>query len=369
MKRTKVIQLIYGLGDGGAEALVKDYASMINKELFDIIIVVIRLKENSAVLRQVNEANIKVVPIYRHWNLLTKAWQFFFGKWYVPFVFKRIVKKYQANVIHAHFGMLKILNRIEKSLEGIRLFYTCHNKPEMYFGEGKEEERKAAENLIKYKKLRLIALHGDMANELNEMFNVKNSIVIRNGVDFKRFRDNKIDKTEKRRELNIPEDAFVLGHVGRFMEQKNHKFLVDVFYEAAILNEKAFLIMVGAGDSSLIEEKLNKLGLGDRYIILRNRTDVNEIMQVMDVFVFPSLFEGLPLVLIEAQASGLKCVAANTINVEAFNSEKAISVPLGDTKQWVNIIMDNTVRGKTYSNLEDYDMNNVIKQLEKLYLG
>lgn len=369
MNRTRVIQLIYGMDDGGAETLVKDYTTLIDKNKFDTMILVVRLKGETANLKRVREKKIPVVPVYKNWNLLTKVWHFLAGNWYTPYKIMRIARRYHADVIHAHFQMLKYIRNIDEKLPKVRLFYTCHNVPSMYFGAGQEVEKKAADALMQRGRLQMIALHRNMAIELDRLFGTRDTCVIRNAVDFRHFRCEEINKDNKRRDLHIPENAFVLGHVGRFAEQKNHDFLVEVFFEVAKRNKDAFLLMVGSGNTMAIECKLAEYGLRERYLILSHRTDVNELMRAMDVFVFPSIFEGLGIVMIEAQVSGLRCVASDAVPQEAFKTDRAIALPLGDAKQWANVILDDQIRGTANGSLDDYDMNKEIRRLEKLYMG
>ena len=103
-------------------------------------------------------------------------------------------------------------------------------------------------------------------------------------------------------------------------------------------------------------------------MILSHRTDVNEILRAMDVFVFPSLYEGLPLALIEAQVSGLRCIVSDAVPPEAFRSERVIALSLENPKKWADTILNDSVTGVSYGDLEDYDMNKEIKYLETLYL-
>ena len=152
-----------------------------------------------------------------------------FGKIYVPYRLKKILDTENAEVIHAHMTVLKYLKPISKELFNCKLFYTCHSLPERYFSGMHKEEYECGKYLIKNNNLRLIGLHKDMADELNNMFNVKNTAVINNGIDFNRFKGIDTEKKEIRKKLGIPENAFVLGHVGRFHPVKNHKFIVQVF--------------------------------------------------------------------------------------------------------------------------------------------
>ena len=119
-----------------------------------------------------------------------------------------------------------------------------------------------------------------------------------------------IDQAEVRAELGLPAEAFVIGHVGRFDVQKNHSFLIDIFAECARRHSQVWLLLVGSGPlRAEIERKAEKLGVRNRIVFAGLRKDVPRLLRgAMDVFLFPSLYEGLPLVLMEAQAAGLPCV-------------------------------------------------------------
>ena len=369
MQKIKVIEYIHGMEDGGAETLVKDYALLLNREKFDFVIVLNRIYKNSANLQAVRETKVPIITIYSRWNVFIKVWHETMGWWYVPYKLRKILKKERAQILHVHLGLLRYVNRIGKALNGIKLFYTCHSIPQRYLGKNIPKEHRAAKQLLKQHELQIIALHSKMAEEINELFGINNTVVIRNGIDFKRFLNVEISKEDKRKALGIPLDAFVIGHVGRFNPVKNHKFLVEVFREVAIIRPNAFLLMIGAGSATDIENTLDEYGLGDRYLILANRSDVHEIMRTMDVFVFPSILEGFGNALIEAQVSGLKCVASDTIPKEVFRTNKAIPLPLENPKHWAQMILDDESHGEQNETLYEYDMNNAILELEKLYIN
>ena len=141
---------------------------------------------------------------------------------------------------------------------------------------------------------------------------------IKNGVETEKFRFNEKVRADVRRELNIT-DEILIGHVGRFMEQKNHGFLIDIFNEIHKKNPKTVLVMVGEGQ--LREENENKvaqLGLRDCVRFLGLRNDVNRLYQAFDLFLFPSLWEGLPLTGVEAQAAGLPVLMSDVITPEVY---------------------------------------------------
>ena len=137
------------------------------------------------------------------------------------------------------------------------------------------------------------------------------------GIDLTPFQDF-VALNVVRAELSIPEDAFVIGHVGRFVEQKNHRLLLEIFAEVAKREPKAYLLLVG--DGSLrpdIEQQVTQTGLSNHTIFAGIRPDVPRLMRgAMDAFLLPSLFEGLGLVLIEAQAAGVPCLFSDVVPQE-----------------------------------------------------
>ena len=148
------------------------------------------------------------------------------------------------------------------------------------------------------------------------LFGVKNrSKVIqeRNAVDTALYRYDPTVAEEVRAEFQTPEDCFVLGHVGRFFPQKNHMQLVDIFAAVHKMRPNSRLWLVGGGelDDSLknqVKSKVHELGLDESVVFTGVRTDVNRLMQGMDLFILPSLFEGFPMTMIEAQSAGLPCM-------------------------------------------------------------
>lgn len=146
------------------------------------------------------------------------------------------------------------------------------------------------------------------------------------GIDLKSFVCT-VDRATLRAELGIPQDAFVVGHVGRFDPQKNHKFLIEIAAAVAAREPNFWLLLIGKGDlCSEVEQELLQRGLRDRTTIAGVRPDVPCLMKAaMDTFVLPSLHEGLPLVLLEAQAAGLPCIISDVVTEEADIIQPLIS--------------------------------------------
>ena len=141
---------------------------------------------------------------------------------------------------------------------------------------------------------------------------------IHNGVDLDVYRYSKEDRLRIRKEFNLSDDQLVVGHIGRFNQQKNHKFLIEVFAELLKKVPDTILMLVGKGEKRAeIEQQIAELGISKSVIFTGVRSDVPALLSAMDIFVFPSLYEGMPNTVIEAQATGLPCVIADTITREA----------------------------------------------------
>lgn len=148
------------------------------------------------------------------------------------------------------------------------------------------------------------------------MFRNKKYIIIPNGIDTERYRFRQEIRSEYRNNLRI-NDKMVIGHVGRFVSEKNHAFIIDVFKEVCNRNKEAVLMLIGAGElQEKVHDQVKRLELSEKVLFLNTRDDVPELMQAMDVLFMPSLFEGLPVTLIEAQAAGLPCVVSENITRE-----------------------------------------------------
>lgn len=184
--------------------------------------------------------------------------------------------------------------------------------------------------------------------------------IINNAIDLDKFKyDEKIRK-EKRKELNINDDTLVVGHIGRFVAQKNHTFLIDVFNELHKKEKNSILLLIGQGPlMDEVKQKVETLGISESVKFLGQRDDVNELYQVFDVFLLPSLYEGLPVVGVEAQATGNLCILSNSMTQETkiLDTTKFISLDM-KTEEWVSIILDNYSKFKKHDTTDEITKNN-----------
>lgn len=153
--------------------------------------------------------------------------------------------------------------------------------------------------------------------------------IVHNAIDTEQYVYDSERRERLRRELNLSGDTFVVGHVGRFNAVKNHTFLLDVFAEVKKRKEDSVLLLVGDGDlRTEMEQKAAARGIADSVIFTGVRSDVPDLMQAMDCFVFPSLYEGLPVTMIEAQAAGLPCLVSDSVSPECVKTEMVERIAL-----------------------------------------
>lgn len=197
------------------------------------------------------------------------------------------------------------------------------------------------------------------------------AVLLHNAIDTSIYQFDSAEREKVREELGIAEE-FVVGHVGRFNQQKNHEFLIDVFFEIKKVRNDAKLILCGKGEKEQeIRNKVEKLGLRDSVLFLGVRTDIPAILSAMDVFVFPSFYEGMPNTIIEAQATGLPCYVSDKVTKEARVTDLVtyLSIersPVEWAKVCSNQINLNRTKYKDILKAEGYDILEVVPQFVKL---
>lgn len=196
--------------------------------------------------------------------------------------------------------------------------------------------------------------------------------VLNNAIDAEKFRFNEIKRTIVRDRLQIQDRELLIGHVGRFCYPKNHSFLIDIFN---IIRNRvpSKLILVGDGELKKdIEQKVKVCGLEDKVIFTGVISDVSEIMQAMDVFVFPSNYEGLPVTLIEAQAAGLPCLISDRVPIECGITDLVRQIPLAESaEEWADQVIKSakTNRKNTFLEIRNagFDIKESAKHLQDFY--
>ena len=204
-------------------------------------------------------------------------------------------------------------------------------------------------------------LYKDKSNE---------AIIINNGIDIQKFKYSEEKRRKIRKEFNINDETIVLGHVGRFSKVKNHKFLIEIYRKIIDKEPNSLLILVGVGElKSDIENLVEQYGLKQNVKFLGLRQDIDYIYSALDYVVFPSFYEGISMALIEAQISGIKIFASNTIDKNTDISQNIKWLSLKDSaNEWAKCILDtNIARNEKNVKTEKYDIRIIANKLQELY--
>ena len=207
------------------------------------------------------------------------------------------------------------------------------------------------------------------------LFGKNKYIIIPNAINIQKFRFDNNFRHNIRKKYNISDNEIVIGHIGRFNTVKNHIFIINLFND---LNDcypnKYKLLLIGDGElKKTIIEKVRSLNLQDNVIFVDSCSNANEYYSAMDIFVLPSKFEGIPVVGIEAQISGLKCIFSNKISSEAKISDRVAFLSINKKESidnWKKEIVKfkNTDRKKINNNIFlEYDVNQSVKKIEDIY--
>ena len=203
------------------------------------------------------------------------------------------------------------------------------------------------------------------------LFGKSSHKVIYNGIDYNRYAFSSDNRSKIRNELHLDKEAFLIGHVGRFQDEKNQSFIVEMMKKLVQLDKKYKCALVGDGPSfDQIRRKISSYNLDEYFILTGKRTDVNMIYSAMDMFILPSKHEALPLCLIEAQVNGLPCIKSNNVTDEIdLTPIKKIGIQDADIDLWCDYILSfNNLNRIESANIDRrFDIDNFVTKLNDLY--
>ena len=367
MQPIRVLHVFGGLDYGGAESRTMDIYRKINrnKVQFDFLIHTNKkgffedeISKMGGRIYRVPRLGIRTFFLYQKEinNLFRKHSEYKIIHGHIlstAFIYQRCAKKYgiPIRIAHSRCGNraeINFENVIKELCERISRFYVTHK--------------------FAVSKIAGISVFGNRSVVSGEVKILPNAITAQ-----KYIYNNEI-REKIRNEFNA-NNKFIVGHIGRFQKQKNHEFIIDIFFKVHKNIPKSLLILVGDGDLKLsIENKVNKLGLSDCVVFTGIRSDVPDILQAMDVLLFPSTHEGLPGVVLETQASGLPCVISDRITEEVRITDLVEYVSLTKSaKFWAEKLMKFSkgyVRRNTYKEIVEagYDIESVTKWYQDFYL-
>lgn len=371
MEKLKILYLVNSLGKGsGVMSFVMNTYRNIDRKNIQIDFIVNKKTEVSYE-KELKELGANIYYILAPQKIsisglrkyFKKVWNFFklhkgeydiihshvptFNFWYFP-----IAKKFGIGkrIVHSHSS-----NSSSRIVSRIRNFFLLTTV------------KKTANYFIACSKEAAIYLFGKKLVYKNKV------AIINNGIDIERFSYNEGMRNTIRRELGL-EGKFILGHVGRFSNEKNHKFLIETFFKIKQIYPQSILLLIGEGSlKKNIENRITELNLTENVIFLGLRDDVHQIMQAMDSFVLPSLFEGLGIVAIEAQAAGLPCYVSEGVPREVNITNLVTYISLNKSPDyWAQEIVKKNSSSSRFLyakaiKSKNYDIVDTAKKLENFY--
>lgn len=362
-KPIRILHMIGSLDIGGSQSMVLNLYKQIDKDRiqFDFIL---DHAENNYLLPKVKKLGAKVysLPAFNGKNYfkVRSAWDVFlmehpeykvlhshirsYASIYLPIAKKHGLK----TIIHSHStsngsGLLSYAKRI--------LQYPLRFQADYYFGCSKE----AGEWLF-----------GKKIIQSNKYYMVKNAVAV------EKYKLNEVIRKIYRDKLNVDDNAIVFLHVGRLHESKNHMFLLEIYNEIQKEIPNSMLLIVGDGElKKQIEGKIEDLNIDNNVKMLGARNDVAEIMQAADVFLFPSVWEGLPVTVVEAQAAGLPCFVSETITKDVNVTELVTNLPINQGAQvWKKTIINHNLEKRdVISDImkKGFDIQNSAEWISEFY--
>lgn len=364
----RVLHVIGIMNRGGAETMIMNLYRHIDrsKVQFDFV-------ENSSEPAVFDEEILSLGGrIYRcpHYNGKN---HFTYVKWWNDF-FKAHPKEYP--IIHGHLGSTAAIYLSIAKKYGAYTIAHSHNTnaekslQQWLFNVYSYPTRYIADKFFTCSKEAGIARFGEKIAE-----DPQKCIMINNAINVVGYVYDPIARVKKKKQLGLNSEV-IIGHVGRFNPQKNHTFLLEIF--AALLKKEpnAVLLLVGGGeDMPKIQAKAQTLGIAEHVRFLGIRSDVAGLMQAMDVFVFPSLYEGLPVTMVEAQAAGLPCIISDKVPPECILTEGLVDVlPLSaGAETWAEKILEKRDVPRTDRRTEiaahGFDINTEAIKLQEFYIN
>lgn len=360
----RILHVLGSLNMGGAETLVMNLYKNIDRSKIQFDFVV-HGDEKGYYEEEITKLGGKIyrVPLYKGYN------HFSYKK-----VWKSFLKEHnEYRIIHGHMrSTASIYLNIAKKM-GLFTISHSHNTSN---GKGFSSMIK---KILQYKIKYVADYFMGCTYEANKWLfgkrvaNSNKCIVLNNGIDTTKFNYSDEKRKKSRKELGL-NNEFVIGNVGRLCYQKNQEYLLDVFYEVKKIKNNSKLLLIGSGElKNELEEKAKSLDIFEDIIFLSNRNDIDCLMNAMDCFVFPSRFEGLGIVVIEAQSTGLKCVISDTIpsNVIVTNLVKTMSINV-DACDWAKeIVKDFDKREDKVKEIIDaeFDIKKSAEKLCELYFS
>lgn len=363
----KIMFINYGLAMGGAEVIAANYLSKMKEKGQDVCLLEL-MHRPTFLYKKLVEEHIPIYSVLHNGdNLLYKVINKFFGRKISLGKIPRIIDDIKPDVIHLQMYS-ELLDLDDFGLN--RVFLTIHSDLNRYLRPLSKYGKEKLQSMMQ-KGMHVIVLCERAKKDVLKFCPSADVHVIPNGLDIDYIKSQKYDRNQLCRELGISADAFILGHVGRFHKVKNHDKLIDVF---ACLHEKklnSVLVLVGDGtakERAHLKKVVAQKRLNDCVKFLGIRSDATAIMSSFDAFALPSFLESFSLVLVEAQAHHVRCVASDTVPEEVICNDNCFALSINDSSEkWASLLLDTSVRKEGVKSIYDFDINKVLADTNALY--
>lgn len=362
MEPIRVLHVLGGLNRGGAETMVMNLYRIIDKEKVQFDFVIHKENENEYVdeIKSLG-GKVYVFPRFVMKNL------FLYRKYWMTF----LKKHPEYKILHSHVRSYAIVYIKLAKKRKIKTIIHSHSTSN---GKGISAYVKWVLQLPLRKKCNYLFACSNVSGEWlfgKKAVKLPNYRLIKNAIDISKYGIDSSVREEYRKKFDA-ENKYIYGHVGRLSEPKNHRFLLETFSEILKRNPQALLLLVGEGEyRSRIESWIHELNLDKNVIMTGSRQDIPQLLNAMDVFLFPSLWEGLPITVIEAQAVGLPCIISDQITSEVVISEAVTCLPINKGYEcWVEQSLSSV--GRKFNVIDEikragFDVKDSAEELMKFY--
>lgn len=357
---TRVLQVVTLMNRGGLESMLMNYYRNIDRSKVQFDFLVHRKGEHDFT-EEILSLGGKIYTVSSVNPLNTNGYLYEMNNFFK--------QHNEYNIVHSHLDALSTYTLKYAKKHGVP-FRIAHSHTTSQEKNWKYLVKLYSRSVLKKYTTHLFSCGKEAGNWL---YGKSDFQILNNAIDAKKFVYNPHLSNRVKKSLGI-NGKFIIGHIGRFTKEKNHDFLIEIFKKVYEKEKNSILLLIGAGDlKGKIRKKVEDLGLASVVKFLGVRSDIPDLLQAMDVFVFPSIYEGLPVTLVEAQASGLPCVISDAISKEVKITPNIKFVSLEhDSNTWSNHVLgyDGYVRKNMYETIceNGFDIEKNARRLENFYM-
>lgn len=359
-KKKKICNVICDITSGGVESVLQNYFSYIDRSQYELDLITYSIQSEICAERfRKLGFNIIIIPPKRNGFLKSVK------------KMNDAIKVGHYDVIHAHLTEWNCIPLLLGKLNGVKIRISHSHMAEISLSRIKMMLLRIQRMLILSTATKLCACGEDAGKYLygEKKFETGDVLILKNAIDVGKFQPDIRIRNEVRDEFHVNKETLCIGHIGRFLPQKNHSFLIDIFVEVLKLYPDTVLLLAGTGDLfNDIQNKCARYGISDKVRFLGVRSDPERVYQAIDVFCLPSLFEGLPVVGIETQAAKVPAILSDCITSKVKITDLVTFYSLDAKPQdWAKMIIEK--RGFQSKSIfpNEYDIHAMSTKWESLY--